>query len=123
MADLKAQVLDALKAGPIQHDPRDPRMPAIGLLKRNGAPILSSTVDHRGGRMIQHTLIDIALAPAEIVERRAEGLGMALRWHRREPASKWKALLGAMTCPFARDEASDYLRGILQRQRHTDRHR
>jgi hypothetical protein len=113
----KAAALEALLAGPWKPDRLDPRVPALHLLKRDGVPVVSINVG-KGGRVeLEHRLIETALQADEVKARRREGLAMALRCHRREPVSDWKGLLDAIPCPFTKDEASEYLRGIIQRSR------
>jgi hypothetical protein len=113
----KAEAMEALLAGPFQPDPMDPRAPAIHLLKRDGVPIVSTNVGKHGQVVMVHQLVDTVLQPQEVQARRTQGLAEALRWHRREPMSTWKDLVEGIACPFARDEASEYLRGIIQRSR------
>ncbi len=88
----------------------------VYVLKKEGAPIVSEPA----GTKLRHRVADTALRPNEIVARRREGLNMAMRWHRFEAPKAWARLLESIPCPFAKDEAADYLRGIVQRQKVVD---
>jgi hypothetical protein len=111
----KAAAMEALLAGPWTPDDGDQRAPAVHLLKRDGVPVVSRNIGKGWRVVMQHSLVDTALTADEIKARRSEGLNEALRWHRREATSAWPSLLQSIPCPFARDEASEYLRGIMQR--------
>lgn len=112
IATAKAAALEALLDGPFKPDPMDPRIPAIQLLKRDGIPVVSRNT---GRGVMVHELIATDLQPHEVKARRGEGLTMGLHWHRREPVAAWPELIAAIPCPFARDEAGEYLRTIMQR--------
>lgn len=83
------------------------------LAKRRGEPIVTRKTD---AGMV-HERIDTALEPQEILARRQQGLREAMRFHRHENPRDWLELVEAIPCPFARDEAQEYLRGILIRSR------
>jgi hypothetical protein len=112
-----AEAMEALLAGPFKPDALDPRAPAIHLLKRDGVPIVSNNVGKKGDVVMVHQLIETDLQPHEVKAQRGEGLNLAMKWHRCEPVSKWKGLIDSIECPFAKDEASEYLRGMIQRIR------
>lgn len=112
IATAKAAALEALLDGPFTPKRLDPRIPAIQLLKRDGVPVVTRNA---GKGVLVHELIETDLQPGEIKVRRSQGLTMGLRWHRREPVATWPDLIASIPCPFARDEASEYLRGIMQR--------
>lgn len=111
----KAAALEALLAGPWAPDPTDSRAPAVHLLKREGVPVVSREVKRGGQVRTEHRLIETDLQPDAIRKARQEGLAMALRWHRREPADNWVELVKGITCPFQQDEAKTYLAGIKLR--------
>jgi hypothetical protein len=115
--DLKTMAADALKVGPVRLPSVDPLVRGVYLLKREGVPVVSHN-EGKGGRIeLVHQLVETALRPEEVQARRREGLQMALAWHRREPMDAWKGLLDSIPCPFAKDDAAEYLRGIIQRSR------
>jgi hypothetical protein len=114
----KTAALEALLQGPFTPDPTDTRAPAIHLLKAEGVPIVSREVKQDGKLRMQHRMIETALQPNEIRARRQEGLAMGLTWHRHEKPIDWPALVRSIPCPFAQDEAKQYLAGITLRARY-----
>lgn len=113
----KAAVMEALLAGPYTPDRMDQHAPAVHLLKHEGIPIVSKNVGKAGAVVIQHELLPTDLTADQIKAARQKGLAKALKWHRHESAKAWPDLLKAIECPFERDEATEYLRGIMQRAR------
>ncbi len=110
----KARALSTLLTDGVDSD--HPLSKWVYVLKKEGAPIISEPA----GTKLRHKVIETKLRPEEIIARRAEGLSSAMRWHRFELPSSWQRLLDSFPCPFARDEAADYLRGIMKRQKVVD---
>lgn len=115
--EIKAQALEILQGGPWAPEPLDPRAPAVHLLKRDGHPIVSRNVGKFGQLQMEHRLIATDLTAEQIRVRRQEGLEMALYWHRHDAQKTWPGLVESIPCPFARDEAGEYLRAIILRSR------
>jgi hypothetical protein len=109
--------MDALLAGPYTPDAMDQNAPAVHLLKSDGIPIVSKNIGKAGAVVMHHELLATELSAEQIKAARQKGLALALKWHRHEPTKTWPDLLKAIECPFERDEASEYLRGIMQRAR------
>ncbi len=111
-ATAKTQALEALQAGPVPAD----KIAGGGvyLLKAAGFPVVTD----REKSGLVHRLVDAGgLCHEAIRQARQRGMTQALRWHRRETPSSWAKLIEALTCPFERDAAADYLRGIVSRAR------
>jgi len=115
----KAAALEQLLAGPWVPERSDPRAPAVHLLKSDGVPIVSREVRRGDEVRTEHRLTTTDLSPDQIKAARSAGLTQALRWHRSEPPSHWPALVKSIPCPFARDEAKEYLAGITVRMQTT----
>lgn len=112
--DPKSQVISALLTEGVSSD--HPLSVWVYMLKKEGVPVISEA----NGNRLKHRIIDTSLRPNDILARRREGLSDALHWHRTENPSAWPSLLESIDCPFARDEAADYLRSLIRRQRVTD---
>lgn len=119
---MKALALEALMAGPWQPGPGDPLASIAYLLKRDGVPVVSRNVGKGGRLSMVHELIDTGLDAEEIRASRQAGLAEAMRLQRWRPVSDWKESLDTIHCPFARDEAAEYLRGIVYRMRFAGAH-
>ncbi len=117
--EAKAGALEALAEGRFKPESTDPRASAVYLLKSEGVPIISRNVGKGSLIVMEHELVETALNAEEIKARRTEGLAMALAWHRRESEKAWRSLLESIPCPFAKDAASEYLRGIMARVKAT----
>lgn len=113
----KAAVMEALLAGPYTPGAMDPNAPAVHLLKADGVPIITRNVGKNSAAVLCHELHDTTLTADQVKQARQQGLTAALQWHRHEPPKNWPDLIKAIECPFARDEAAEYLRGIMQRAR------
>jgi len=110
----KARALSTLLSEGVDSD--HPLSRWVYALKKEGVPVVSEPA----GAKLRHTVVETALQPSEVIARRREGLAEALRWQRFESPSAWPGLLQSIQCPFARDEAAEYLRGIVKRQRVVD---
>ncbi len=110
----KKQAVSTLLAEGVDSD--HPLSRWVYVLKKEGVPIISEPA----GTKLRHKIIETALRPEEVIARRQRGLASAIRWQRHENPAAWARLLESMPCPFAKDEAADYLRGIVKRQKVVD---
>lgn len=110
----KARVISALLTDGVTSD--HPLSQWVYILKKDGIPIVSEAA----GPRLKHRILDTTLRPDEVLARRRQGLASALRWQRSENPAVWPELLQSIPCPFARDEAAEYLRGIVRRQKVVD---
>jgi hypothetical protein len=110
----KATVISALVTRGVMSD--EPFSVWVYMLKRDGVPVITEPA----GNKLKHRIVQTSLSVAEIKQRRAQGLNEGMRCHRYEDPKAWPALIEAIDCVFARDEAAEYLRSILKRQRVVD---
>ncbi len=110
----KARAMSTLLSDGVDSD--HPLSRWVYALKKEGVPVVSEPA----GARLRHRILDTTLRADEVLARRRQGLSSALRWQRSEKPSDWPMLLQTLECPFARDEAAEYLRGIVKRQKVVD---